>query len=152
MRRIGETLRAGIDYRDRMGVYAVVMRRGRLLAVWQKGELQLPGGGIDPGEHVLHALHREVIEETGWRIAGPDGGPPRRIGAFQRYSWLWDYGYFARKVQAVYLARGVARLGPPAEADHHPVWLAPRDAARRLHIAGDRAMVATALGHGLLGG
>ena len=52
----------------------------------------------------------------------------------------------------VYLARGVARLGPPAEADHHPVWLAPRDAARRLHIAGDRAMVATALGQGLLGG
>jgi len=144
MRRIGEHQRPGIAYRDRPGAYGIVMRGGRLLCVWQKAELQLPGGGVDPGESPIRALHREVIEETGWRIAGPDGGLPLRLGAFQRYAWLWDYEYFARKVQHVYLARAVARLGEPLEPDHHPVWLRPDEAARALHIAGDRAMVAMA--------
>lgn len=150
MRRIGETVRPGVAYRDRMGVYGLVLREGRLLCVWQKDELQLPGGGIDPGESPLAALHREVIEETGWRIAGPDGGPPRRLEAFQRYVWLWDYEYWARKVQAIYLARAVAQLHPPLEPDHRPVWLTPEEAARRLHIEGDRAAVARALWAGLV--
>lgn len=150
MRRIGESWRPGIAYRDRIGAYGLVLREGRLLAVWQRGELQLPGGGIDPGEQPIAALHREVREETGWRIAGPAGGPPLRIAAFQRYVWLWDYEYWARKVQLVFLARGVARLGPPEEEGHVPVWLVPAEAARRLHIAGDRVTVAAAIRRGVL--
>jgi len=150
MRRIGEPVRPGIGYRDRMGAYAIVLRCGRVLGVWQEGELQLPGGGIDPGESPVAALHREVLEETGWRIAGPDGGPPRRIAGFQRYAWLWDYKYFARKVQAIYLAHAVRCLGPPTEVNHHPVWLTPREAAASLHIEGDRAMVAEAIRRGLI--
>lgn len=150
MRRIGEPWRPGVPYRDRLGVYAVVVREGRILAVWQEGELQLPGGGIDPGEQPLAALHREVMEETGWRIAGPGGGPPRRIGAFQRYAWLWDYRYWARKVQVIYLAQGLRRAGPPQEPGHVPVWLTHSQAARDLHVAGDRAMVAAAMRRGLV--
>lgn len=151
MRRIGEPVRQGVDYRDRRGAYGLVTGPRGLLCVWQKDELQLPGGGIDPGESPIAALHREVMEETGWRIAGPDGGLPRRIEAFQRYVWLWDYAYWARKVQAIYLARAVARIGPPLEAEHRPVWLAPERAAQALHIRGDRETVLRALRAGLLG-
>ncbi len=150
MRRIGEGVRDGVAYRDRPGAYGLVLGPGGLLCVWQGDELQLPGGGLDPGEGPLEALHREVREETGWRIAGPRGGPPRRLGAFQRFAWLPDYAYWARKVQAVYLARAVARLGPPTEADHRPVWIPPQRAAHLLHIAGDRMAVAAALRAGLL--
>ena len=41
-------------------------------------EFQLPGGGIDRGEHPIAALHREVYEETGWKIAvdAAAGGVP----------------------------------------------------------------------------
>lgn len=150
MRRIGEQRRPGIAYRDRLGAYGVIVGPRGLLAVWQGTELQLPGGGVDPGEQPIAALHREVMEETGWRIGGPDGGPPRRIGAFQRYVWLWEYAYFARKVQAIYLARAVARLGPPLEPDHRPVWIPPREAAAALHIEGDREAVRAALARGLI--
>jgi len=151
MRRIGESVRPGIDYRDRPGAYGIVVRGGLLLCVCQRHELQLPGGGIDPGESPLEALHREMVEETGWRIGGPDGGLPRRIDAFQRYVWLWDHGYWARKVQAIYLARAVARLGPPSEPDHTVVWLDPAEAALSLDIAGDRAAVGRALALGIIG-
>jgi len=146
MRRIGESWRADTLYRDRRGVYAIIVGAdGCLLLVDESGELQLPGGGIEPGESALQALHREVMEETGWRIE-----PVRRFGAFQRYLWLPDDGYWARKIQSIYLARAVRPLAPPTEDWHQPLWMASEEAARRLDVAGDRAMVNHALALGLV--
>lgn len=144
MKRIGEPWRPGMPYRDRPGVYALIRGADGLLLVAQDGELQLPGGGVDPGEQPLRALHREVLEETGWSVA-----PLRRLGAWQRFSFLPDYGYWARKVQTVYLARPVLCRGAPTEDGHLPVWMSPVLAARKLDVAGDRAMVARALRLGL---
>lgn len=144
MRRIGEPVRDR-PYRDRRGAYGVIAGRRGLLVVDQEGELQLPGGGIEPAESPVMALHREVAEETGWRIAAP-----RRLGAFQRFAWLPDYGYWARKVQLVYLARAVRPLGVTLEPGHTPLWMPPATAARRLDIEGDREMVRLALAGGLV--
>jgi 8-oxo-dGTP pyrophosphatase MutT (NUDIX family) len=35
-----------------------------------ESELQVPGGTVDPGENYLHALNREIYEETGKRFEG----------------------------------------------------------------------------------
>ena len=150
MKRIGEPWVAGRPYRDRIGVYGLLAGRdGGLLCVHQQGEdaaeMQLPGGGIDPGENPLAALHREVREETGWVI-----GAPRRFATFQSYVWLWDYRYWARKVHMIYFARTIHRLGPPLEAGHTPHWLAPGEAARVLDVEGDREMVRRAMAAGLI--
>ncbi|MEM8698960.1 MAG: NUDIX domain-containing protein [Pseudomonadota bacterium] len=150
MRRIGETWREGKPYRDRPGVYAIIAGRlgdGRtgMLCVDQEGEIQLPGGGIDPGEQPLAALHREVWEETGWRIA-----EPRRFCSFQRFAWLPDYLYWARKTQTIYLARAVQRMGPPQEPGHSPHWLTPQSAAGLLSVAGDRWALGLAMARGLI--
>lgn len=144
MRRIGEPW-ADRPWRHRRGAYAVIFGPRGLLLVDQEGELQLPGGGIDPGESPLQALHREVREETGWRIASP-----RRLGAFQRFTWMPDYGMWGHKIQAIYVARAVRPLGPPLEPGHVPVWLPARQAARRLDIEGDRQMVHRAIAAGLV--
>lgn len=150
MKRIGEPWVAGRPYRDRIGVYGLLLGRdGRLLCVHQVGidaaEMQLPGGGVDPGEQPLAALHREVREETGWVIA-----EPRRFATFQSYTWLWDYRYWSRKVHMIYLARAIYRLGPPLEAGHTPHWLAPAQALRLLDVAGDREMVRRAMASRLI--
>jgi 8-oxo-dGTP diphosphatase len=98
--------------------------------------LQLPGGGIDPGEGPLQALHREVFEETGWKI-----GAARRLGAFRRFTYMPEYDLWAEKLCMIYMAQPVRTLGPPSEAGHTPVWATPALAARKLGNAGDRHFV-----------
>lgn len=140
IRRYGEPVRSGQRYRLRPGVYAVLRLGDAILATHQAEpvpELQLPGGGIDPGEHPVAALHREVYEETGWTIA-----VTRRLGAFRRFTYMPDYDLWAEKLCTVYLARPVLRRGPPTEPGHLAVWLPLADAPGMLGNAGDRAMLA----------
>ncbi|MCA3507288.1 MAG: NUDIX hydrolase [Rhodobacter sp.] len=146
IRRYGEPLKPGQRYRRRPGVYAVLLRGDSILTTFQQApvpEFQLPGGGIDAGEQPVAALHREVIEETGWKI-----NVIRRIGAFRRFTYMPEYDLWAEKLCAVYLARPVLRLGPPSEAGHTAVWLPVEDAVARLGNPGDRAMLASLTGWG----
>ncbi|MBV2359451.1 NUDIX hydrolase [Thalassococcus sp. CAU 1522] len=138
--RFGEPPQPGRRYRRRPGVYAVLPLRGALLLTRQsepEPEIQLPGGGIDPGESPLTALHREVHEETGWRIAAPV-----LLGRFRRFTFMPEYDLWAEKVCYVYRARPVRRLGPPEEAGHTALWLPPQVAVLSLGNPGDRAFVA----------
>ena len=140
IRRHGEPVKPGQRYTRRPGVYAILLQGDHILATHQAApipEFQLPGGGIDKGEHPIPALHREVHEETGWKIA-----ITRRLGAFRRFTYLPEYDLWAEKVCSVYLARPVRRLGPPSEAGHSAVWLPVDAALGLLGNAGDRAMLA----------
>ncbi|WP_118138365.1 NUDIX domain-containing protein [Oceanicella sp. SM1341] len=136
LRRFGEPAEPGRRYTTRPGAYAIILGAGGLLVTEThvpEHEIQLPGGGIDPGESPLQALHREAFEETGWRIA-----PRLRLGAYQRFTYMPEYDLWARKVCHIYLCAAVARHGPPREAAHEPVWLAPGAATRALSNSGDR--------------
>lgn len=117
--------------------------RGAILTTFQAEptpEYQLPGGGIDKGEHPIAALHREVMEETGYHIAGV-----RRVGVFRRFTFMPEYDLWAEKICTVYLARPVLRIGTPTEQGHEAVWMAPQAGLRLLGNPGDRAMLARAL-------
>ena len=51
-------------YQIRRGVYAILPYGDAFLLTHQvepEPEFQLPGGGIDSGEHPITALHREVM-------------------------------------------------------------------------------------------
>jgi len=142
IRRFGEAVKTGQNYRLRPGVYAVLLQGKDILATHQaqpEPEFQLPGGGIDPGEHPIAALHREVFEETGWKIA-----IQRRIGAFRRFTYMPEYDRWAEKLCTVYLARPVRRLGPPSEVGHTAVWMPVRQALQVLGNEGDKAMLTRA--------
>ena len=153
-------------HRLRPGVYAVIaLGGGVLLTVQADGdgapELQLPGGGTDPGEQPLAALRREVAEETGWSIASP-----RRLGAYRMFKRVpgdaWPPGgagrepagpdgrAWAEKVCTVYAARAGRRLHPPTEPGHAAVVLGVEDARLALSNEGDRRLLDRALALGLL--
>lgn len=126
-------------YRRRVGAYGVLWRGGKVLVTHQSApwpEYQLPGGGIDSGESPVQALHREVFEETGWRI-----GAPRRLGAFRRFTYMPEYDLWAEKLCLIYLARPVRPLSDPVEPGHTAHWMDPAEAAGLLGNPGDAAFL-----------
>lgn len=140
IRRFGEPPEPSRRYHRRPGVYALLPRNGRLLLTCQYDpdpDLQLPGGGIDPGESPLPALHREVHEETGWTIS-----TPRRFGVFRRFVYMPEYDLWAEKLCQIYVARPLQRIGPPKEKGHEAVWMDQDKAIDLLGNPGDRYFAA----------
>lgn len=136
IRRFGESVERGQSYVLRAGAYAVLPRNGQVLLTHQAEpvpEFQLPGGGIDPGESAIQALHREVFEETGWRISSP-----RKLGAFRRFTYMPEYDIWAEKLCHIYLARPTRQKGAPTEPGHSAIWMGPALAAGLLGNEGDR--------------
>ncbi|MEL6618818.1 MAG: NUDIX hydrolase [Pseudomonadota bacterium] len=138
--RIGPVPKADRHYTLRPGAYAILPQHDGVLLTFQDGpdaEFQLPGGGIDAGESPVGALHREVYEETGWRIARP-----RRLGAFRRFVFMPEYDLWAEKLCHVYVAHPVRRLSDPTEVDHVAVWMHRDVAVRAVGNAGDQMFLA----------
>ncbi|WP_343503085.1 NUDIX hydrolase [Alloyangia pacifica] len=134
--RYGEPPESGRRYTLRPGAYAILPRNGAVLVTHQVDpwpEYQLPGGGIDAGESPIAALHREVFEETGWKIA-----QPRRLGAFRRFTYMPEYDLWAEKLCIIYAAHPVRPLGAPSEPGHQAVWMDPAVASEILGNPGDR--------------
>lgn len=141
--RFGEVPSNRQRYIRRPGIYAVLERDGQILLTYQAhphDEFQLPGGGIDPGENPITALHREVFEETGWRIS-----TPKRLGVFRRFTFMPEYDLWAEKVCSVYLARPVNRLGPPIEPEHTAHFVPREMAPSLIENDGDRYFLMRAL-------
>ncbi len=133
--RYGTPPEPGRRYRRRPGVYAALILRDRVLLTHQsrpQPEYQLPGGGVDPGESPLRALHREVLEETGWCIAAP-----LRIGTYRRFTYMPEYDLWAEKICTLYVARPLLARSAPQEAGHRAEWVPLRHAAAMVASPGD---------------
>lgn len=139
MRRYGNPPEPGVAYKIRHGAYAVILHGRDLLVTEQSvpfAEFQLPGGGIDPGENPVQALHREAYEETGWTIA-----VERRLGVYTNYIYMPEYDLCAQKICHIYLCRAVIRKSDPLEPFHTAAWMNPQTAEQMLGSEGDRAFV-----------
>lgn len=144
MRRFGQPPRPGIRYTERPGAYGIIVGRDGVLLTEQSApdpDIQLPGGGIDPGETPVQALIREAHEETGWTIR-----VRRKLGVYQRYVWMPEYKLWARKICHIYLCAPGLCLGTPREAGHRALWMRPDHAARHLGSDGDAWFVARQFG------
>lgn len=145
MRRFGDVPESGRSYTLRTGAYAILPVGDGLLLTHQSvpaPEVQLPGGGVDPGESPIQALTREVYEETGWRIARP-----RRLGAYRRFTYMPEYDLWAEKLCLIYMAVPVVQYGDPTEPDHTALWLNTEEALDQLANIGDRDFVARFASH-----
>jgi len=118
---------------DRPAAFAVIERDGRIAVVScdriRRGRvLDLPGGGIDPGESPAEAAVRECGEEAGL-VVELDADP----------FVLADH-YFLHNDGAVRNTRGrffegrMKALEPALkiEEDHELVWMSPQEAVQRL--------------------
>lgn len=110
-------------------VYCRIEREGAILllrrapGVFLSGRWELPGGGIEPGEHPEAAAIREVAEETGLTI---DIAAERAT-----YSWMDVAGRPLRINARIYDAtENTTRtvVLNPAEHDDH-AWVTPEQAS-----------------------
>lgn len=139
IRRFGQPPLPDKHYILRPGAYAILPLQKRLLLTAQDSDvldIQLPGGGIDEGESPTQALHREVMEETGWRISSP-----KRLGAFRRFVFMPEYDLWAEKVCHVYVARPTRQICEPLEPTHFTTVMQPTEAVIALGNDGDRSFV-----------
>ena len=143
IRRFGDPPKSRRHYTVRPGSYGVIVRGAQVLLTFQDSpspEFQLPGGGIDKGECPIEALHREVLEETGWRIS-----LSRRLGAFRRFTFMPEYDLWAEKLCHIYLCRPTICHGSPTEVGHTAIWADANTAIMLLENPGDRAFLEAAL-------
>ena len=136
IKRVGEVPKRDQKYTLRAGAYAILPIGRRFLLTADVGnviDIQLPGGGIDPGESPLRALYREVREEIGWSIA-----QPLRLGAFRRFVFMPEYDLWAEKLCHVYVARPTRQIQDPSEPHHETLILDSGDAIAALGNDGDR--------------
>jgi len=125
MRNFGEKL-PGKEYPDRPGAYAVITNPdGRIAVVVDMDEIHLPGGGIDPGETELEALHREIEEETGFGFT-----EATHIGKAGQYCFSPFYQKYFRKVCDLYWIDDFT-TGLNPEPDHELIWMTAEEAIER---------------------
>lgn len=147
IRRIGSPPRKGQRYTLRPGAYAILPFGSNFLLTAETAgdiDIQLPGGGIDPGESPRQALYREVLEEIGWTIARP-----RRIGAFRRFVFMPEYDLWAEKLCHVYVAHPVRQIAHATEPHHLTLVLTAQEAIQALGNDGDRFFLADYVGSGV---
>ena len=137
MIRIGEPVKKNVKYYYRPGIYGIIKVNDNILLTKQnEKEIQLPGGGIDKGEHYITALVREVYEETGWKIQ-----PINRLGFFHRFVYMPEYSKWAQKICHICLCKGLYNLTLPLEKGHKAILMKPRAAILFLESPGDRIFV-----------
>ena len=122
----------GRDYPDRPAAFVVAERDGKIavvaVAARNRG-LDLPGGGLDPGEPAAAAAVRECAEETGLRVA------------LEAEPFACADQFSINQADASHNARGqffAGRVlaedpGLKVEEDHTLVWMDPQEALVRLY-------------------
>jgi len=119
-------------YVDRPAAFGIASHDGLIAIVRVAPEgfvpwIDLPGGGIDPGEGAVEAVVREFGEETGLRIAAGDllGQADQFFVDTAGRSFNNRQTLFAVTVEAEAPALKV-------EHDHTLVWIEPHEAVARL--------------------
>ncbi|WP_372786579.1 NUDIX domain-containing protein [Phenylobacterium sp.] len=126
------TPEAGRAYPDRPAAFVVLERDGRIAVVrvsYKSGgsRLDLPGGGLDPGETAAQAAVRECGEEAGLRISVDE--PFTRADHF----FANQDGSTVNTRGAFFAARLIAEAPElKTEDDHALGWMAPQEALVRL--------------------
>ena len=132
MKLFGEKVNCKIRYQRRVGAYGIILHKKKLLLTEQittdnSIEIQLPGGGWNENESLIHALYREVLEETGWGIR-----VLKKEGAFQRFTYMPEYKIWAQKVCHIYTCVATMQKTKQLEKNHRFITMNKKNSLARL--------------------
>ena len=131
MKLFGERFNYEIKYQRRVGAYGIILYNNELVLTEQitkdnGRELQLPGGGSNGNESLIHALYREVLEETGWGIK-----VLKKEGVFQRFTYMPEYKIWAHKICHIYRCGATLRKTEQLEKNHRSVIMNKKKALKK---------------------
>lgn len=121
----------GLPHKDRPGSYGIILNDKSQLALVSVNQSRLffPGGGIDPGETQVNALHREVLEETGLLIEVMGF-----LGIMNDWILRKSEQLNVNRIGHYYLARyREEQFAGKVEADHELHWVKPKIAIASMH-------------------
>ena len=119
-----------IEYRERLGCYAVIINeKWQGCVVKTPGGYFLPGGGIESGEDDEQCLRRECIEEIGYDITLND-----YIGEAAVYTETRKKNDYLKAVGRFYLSTLKESNEGQVDEDHEMVWLNIGDCIRELFL------------------
>lgn len=130
-----ETLDKNKKRNNRVAVRAIIYKDNKILMVKNnRGDYKLPGGGVHKNEDLIHALRREVAEETGYKVKRTS----KRIGHIterHKDTYMPDT-IFEMKSEyyfcEVYDNPGKQNLDPyEEEQDFRPVWIELKEAIEK---------------------
>lgn len=117
------------DYKGRYGAYVVVPQENHekiILVQAPNGAYFLPGGGIEAGESHSETIHREMLEELGFKVSLGEyfGEAVEYFYSRHRDTHYYHPGYF-------YEVISWEKLAEPTETTNQLAWVTP-DEARTL--------------------
>ncbi|WBW94933.1 C-GCAxxG-C-C family (seleno)protein [Oceanirhabdus sp. W0125-5] len=117
-----------VEYKERVAVYALIVDNSKNIAVinTSRGNF-LPGGGLEINETLQECLHREIIEETGYKI---------EIDRFICKAVLYEYSpklkRYIKGIGYFYKADLLEKACDAKEEDHNLSWLRIDDAKNNM--------------------
>jgi len=122
----------GRSYPDRSAAFVVAARGDQVATVqvtFAGGErLDLPGGGLDPGETAAEAAVRECGEEAGLKVV-----VDAQAFAAADHFFVDPAGHSVNTRGAFFAARVLAEAPElKIEDDHELIWMSPQEALLRL--------------------
>ncbi|HEY8617317.1 NUDIX domain-containing protein [Phenylobacterium sp.] len=123
----------GRDYPDRPAAFALILQDGMIAVVQVESRrrgrvIDLPGGGVDPGESAAQAVMRECGEEAGL-VVEVGAEPFARADLY----FVNDDGW-AHNSRGQFFVASVAAEDPSlkVEDDHTLLWISPQAALTAL--------------------
>lgn len=106
-----------VSYIDRVGVYLVPAKDGKVGVVKTSKGYFLLGGGLDSGESHEECIKRECLEEVGYVASVGD-----KVCSAEMYCEHPTIGYF-HPIQTYYVGELLDQASVPEEDDHEFVWM-----------------------------
>lgn len=106
-----------VNYTDRIGIYLVPVKDGKIGVVSTPKGYFLLGGGLGSGESQEECIKRECLEEIGYIVSVGN-----KVCSAEMYCEHPTIGYF-HPIQTYYVGELLELVNVPVEDDHEFMWM-----------------------------